>query len=432
MKPMTERNPIVVGAVGCSLVAATLVGALNYDKLPFIEGSRSYSAYFAEAAGLRPDSPVEVSGYRVGQVSQIRLDGNRVLVNFRLDKGIQVGDRSEASIKTKTLLGAKFIEIMPRGEGQQTEPIPIERTTSPYQLADALGDLSLTVHDLNTEELSQSLATLAETFSNTPPDLKRAVQGVSRFADTLSRRDEQLRSLLSHVNEVSGVLSDRTEQIVGIVTNANALLAQLRNESHALDQISSNISAISEQLGGFIDDNRQTFKPALDKLNGVLTILDNRKAKLQDAVVRLNAYSMSLGESVSTGPFFKGYVVNLPPGQYIQPFVDAAFSDLGLDPNVLLPSQINDPPTGQPATPALPIPFPRTGQGGEPRMTLPDAITGNPGDPRYPYREPPPAPPPGGPPPGPPHGVQPPPTHGPVFAPAPGEPPAEPDLTGHQ
>src|SRR5271155_1850203 len=124
----------------------------------------------------------------------------------------------------------------------------------------------------------------------------------------------------------------------------------------------------------------------------------------------VNAYVMSLGESVSSGSFFKAYVVNLLPGQFVQPFVNAAFSDLGLDPATLLPSQLTDPQTGQPGTPPLPLPYPRTGQGGEPRLNLPDAITGNPGDHPcvlpgtgcYPYREPPPAPPPGGPPPGPP------------------------------
>ena len=89
---------------------------------------------------------------------------------------------------------------------------------------------------------------------------------------------------------------------------------------------------------------------------------------------------MSLGESVSSGPFFKSYIVNLLPGQFMQPFIDAAFSDLGLDPDVLPPSQRTDPQTGQPGTPALPVPFPRTGQGGEPHLNLPDAITGNPGD----------------------------------------------------
>jgi phospholipid/cholesterol/gamma-HCH transport system substrate-binding protein len=188
-------------------------------------------------------------------------------------------------------------------------------------------------------------------------------------------------------------------------------------------------------LSGLVADNRQQLHPALDKLNGVLTILADRKGRLQDAIKRLNAYAMSLGESVSSGPWFSAYLVNLLPGQFMQPFIDAAFSDLGLDPHVLLPSQLTDPQTGQPATPPLPLPFPRTGQGGEPRLSLPDAITGNPGDHPcllpgtgcYPYREPPPAPPPGGPPPGPPAPAlsqpapTPQPTPSPVYVPAPGE-----------
>ena len=119
--------------------------------------------------------------------------------------------------------------------------------------------------------------------------------------------------------------------------------SQLQSQSGALDQISGNISAVSRQLKGFIAENRHTLKPALDKLNGVLTIVDNRKERMQTAIKMLDDYAMSLGESVSSGPFFKAYIANLLPGQFVQPFVDAAFSDLGLDPNVLLPSQLHRP-----------------------------------------------------------------------------------------
>ena len=423
MKPMTERNPLIVGAVGAGGVAAVLLGALNFDRLPVVHDATDYSAYFADAAGLQPDAPVQVAGLRVGQVASISLDGPRVLVSFDVDDDVRLGDRTEAAIKTKTVLGAKYVEIVPRGQGTQSGPIPLERTTSPYQLTDVLGDLATTINGLDTDELSASLATLAETFSDTPPELRLAVDGVARFADTLNERDEQLRSLLDNVGTVSGVLAERSDQIVQLVADTNALLEQLRRQSTSLDQISGNISAVARQLKGFIAESRPAFKPALDKLNGVLAIVENRKEKLQESITRLNAYSMSLGESISSGPFFKGFVVNLPPGQFIQPFVEAAFSDLGLDPNVLMPSQLTDPPVGQPATPALPVPYPRTGQGGEPHLTLPDAITGNPGDPRYPYREPPAVPPPGGPPPGPPAVVLPAPTHGPVLVPAPQEPP---------
>ncbi|CAN3130340.1 MCE family protein [Mycobacterium sp. smrl_JER01] len=443
MKPFSERNQFVVGAVGLGVTAAVVLGAVNYDKLPFVDPGREYTAHFAEAGGLTTDAAVQVSGFRVGQVKSIELDGPQVLVTFTVDKNIRLGDRTEAAIKTKGLLGTKILEVTARGDGQQDNTIPLDRTTSPYQLPDALGELSATISGLDTDQLSESLRVLSATFADTPPELRIAVEGVARFSDTLNQRDAELRSLLGNANRATTVLAERSEQVVSLVSNTNALLAELQSQRAALDEISGNISALSAQLQGFIGENRATMRPALDKLNGVLTILDNRKERLQKSLNLLNAYSMSLGESVSAGPFFKTYVANLLPGQFLQPFIDVAFSDLGLDPNVLLPSQRNDPQIGQPGTPAMPVPFPRTGQGGEPRMTIPDAITGNPGDQGcgppgiplpgptgcYPYREPLPAPPPGGPPPGPPapapHGIAsvPSPNPGALFVPAPGEAP---------
>ena len=402
MKSFAERNSLMIGAVGVGLTVVAVVAALNYDKVPFVNQDKQYSAYFAEAGGLIPGAAVQVSGMQVGQVESLRLDGARVAVTFNVDQDIRLGDRSEAAIKTRTVLGAKILELTPRGEGRLPGPIPVGRTQSPYQLPDALGDLALTVSGLNTDQLSQSLATLSETFKDTPPTLKVALQGITRFSETVNRRDEQLRHLLANANKTTAVLAERSDQVLSLVADTNALLAQLQEQSAALDQISIDVSALASQVKGFIAENRDTFQPALDKLNAVLTIVDNRKAQVQKSVKLLNAYVMSLGESAAAGPFFMSYIANLLPGQFLQPFVDAAFSDLGLDPNVLLPSQLTDPQVGQPGTPALPVPYPRTGQGGPPNLNLPDAITGNPGDPRYPYREPLPAPPPGGPPPGPP------------------------------
>jgi phospholipid/cholesterol/gamma-HCH transport system substrate-binding protein len=444
MKPFSERNLFVIGAVGIAVTIAIILGSINYDRLPFLKQGKEYTAYFAEAGGLMDDAAVQVSGFQVGKVESIELEGPRVLIRFTVDKSIRLGDRTEAAIKTKGLLGTKIIDVTSRGEGQQEGTIPLDRTTSPYQLPDALGELATTISGLNTNQLSDSLRVLSETFADTPPELRIAVEGVARFSETLNERDAQLRGLLTNANKATTVLAERSNQVVSLIGNTNALLAELQTQSAALDQISGNISALSQQLQGFIDENRATMKPALDKLNGVLTILDNRKERLQKSLHLLTKYSMSLGESVASGPFFKTYVANLLPGQFLQPFIDVAFSDLGLDPNVKLPSELSDPQVGQPGTPALPVPFPRTGQGGEPHLTLPDAITGNPGDQGcgppglplpgptgcYPYREPLPAPPPGGPPPGPP-ALAPPgldstpqPTPSPVMVPAPGQVPA--------
>lgn len=437
MKSFSERSPLLIGAVGAAAVAAITLGALEYQKLPFFNQGKNYSAYFADAGGLHTGAVVEVSGYPAGKVSSIELDGTGVLVTFKLDKHIRVGDRTEAAIKARSLLGTKVLDVTPRGEGPLKGTIPMDRTVSPYQLPDALGDLATTISGLNTDQLSDSLATLAQTFSTTPPDLRNAMQGLARFAQTLNARDAHLRNLLDNAAKATGVLAKRSDQVVSLVTDTNALLVQLRTQSAALDQIWANVSAVSSQLKGFIADNRRQLQPALNKLDEVLSIIDKRKERLQQAIPGLNRYVMQLSETISQGPFFNVYVSNLLPGQFVQPFVSAAFSDLGLDPATLLPSELTDPPTGQPGTPPLPMPYPRTGQGGGPRLNLPDAITGNP-DPnlpgqfpgRYPYRPESPAPPPGGPPPGPPAlpppGLQstPEPTPSPVDGPAPSQAPS--------
>jgi phospholipid/cholesterol/gamma-HCH transport system substrate-binding protein len=437
IKPLAERNRFVVGLVGIALLVAIVAAAFSYDKIPFVKGTNDYSAFFAEAGGIKTDSDVRVSGMTVGRVSSIHLEGTKVRVGFTVNDDIDLGDRTEAAIKTETVLGAKMLELTPRGDGKLTGTIPLERTKSPYDLPDALGDLTTTVSGLDTTQLSASLTTLAQTFQDTPPELKLALDGVARFSDTLNNRDAQLRNLLANANKVTGVLAKRSDQIAQLVRNANALLYALLSQRASVDALMNNLTTASQQLSGLVQDNRTTLRPALDKLNGVLGILDNRKQELQKTLGLLRRYAMSFGEVLGSGPFFKASLVNLIPGQFSQPFIDAAFSDLGLDPNVLLPSQLVDPPTGQPGTPALPMPYPRTGQGGPPNLNLPDAITGNPGDPGcgppgvplpgptgcYPYREPLAAPPQGGPPPGPPADVKPEQKQPPVYVTAPGEAP---------
>jgi phospholipid/cholesterol/gamma-HCH transport system substrate-binding protein len=447
MKPFSERNPLLIGAVGIGMTLGVMGLSLFYDKLPFLPHGKDCSAYFAEAGGLQSGDEVRVSGYRVGQVSSVDLDGARVLVKFNVADGIRLGDRTEAAVRLKAVLGAKTLEITPRGTGELSGPIPLDRTTPAYQLPDALGDLTTTISGLNTNQLSKSLEVLATELSNTPPDLKAAVQGVARVSQTLDERDAQLRNLLSNANKVTKVLAQRSDEVVNLVVNTNALLVQLKTQSSALDQIFTNLDRLAQQLSGVIAENGATLKPALDELNGVLTIVDDRKERVQKALKGLNTYALGLGESVGSAPGFKAYIVNLFPGQFVQPFIDAAFSDLGVDPATLLPTQRSDPQVGQPGTPPLPIPYPRTGQGGEPRLKLPDAITGNPGDLPcaapgrpgapgcYPLRQEPPAPPPGGPPPGPPALIPAgpsqnmPPPSGPIQQPAPGQvPPAQPPV----
>lgn len=369
------RNPFVLGVMGTVILACVTVVAFQYNRLPFIKNTNDYAAYFAEAGGIKPGNAVRVSGMGVGRVSDLRLEGTKVRVGFTVREGVELGDRTEAAIKTETILGAKMLELTPRGDGRLSGTIPLERTTSPYDLPDALGDLTTTISGLDTAQLSTALTTLANTLKATPADLKPALQGVARFSDTLNGRDAQLRSLLGNADKVSAVLGKRSQQIAGLVANSNALLAALLDERDSLDTLMNNLTAVSHQISGLVNDNRSQLKPALDKLNGVLEILDNRKEDIQKTLPKFKRYAMSFGECLGSGPFFKAYVANLVPGQIGGPLLDADMYDRFLDPNQKLPSEAVDPPTGTPPAPPENAPVPLWSQPPSPPPSTPPVRT---------------------------------------------------------
>ncbi|OBK57232.1 mammalian cell entry protein [Mycobacterium colombiense] len=365
----------MLGVMGTVILACVTLVAFQYNKLPFIKNTDDYAAYFSEAGGIKPGNTVRVSGMGVGRVSDVRLEGTKVRVGFTVHKGVELGDRTEAAIKTETILGAKMLELTPRGNGQLSGTIPLERTTSPYELPDALGDLTTTISGLDTAQLSTALTTLADTLKATPSNLRPALEGVARFSDTLNGRDAQLRSLLGSANKVSTVLGKRSQQIAGLVANSNALLAALLDERDSLDALMNNLTAVSHQISGLVNDNRTQLKPALDKLNGVLEILDNRKEDIQKTLPKFKRYAMSFGECLGSGPFFKAYVANLVPGQIGGPVLDADMYDRFLDPNQKLPSEAVDPPTGTPPVPPENAPVPLWSQPPSPPPSTPPIRT---------------------------------------------------------
>ena len=93
IKPLAERNRIVVGVVGTLILIVVVIAAFSYDRLPFIKGTSDYSAFFSEAGGIKPGSDVRVSGLSVGRVSDIHLDGTKVRVDFTVKDGVDLGDR---------------------------------------------------------------------------------------------------------------------------------------------------------------------------------------------------------------------------------------------------------------------------------------------------------------------------------------------------
>ncbi|GAB2716004.1 MCE family protein [Nocardia thraciensis] len=321
---MNGNRLLSAGIVGVVLAATISLSALQFDRLPFIRSGAEFSAFFADAGGLVPGDQVQVAGVRTGQVEDVRLEGTKVRVRFSLDESIVLGDKTSAAIKTNTVLGRKSLEVDPQGAGaiRRDDAIPLERTRSPYSLNDALGDLASTVHGLDLDQVNKTLDTLSETFADTPAPLRSALDGVTALSRSLNARDEALTQLLGRAQNVTKVLADRSDQINALLLNGNDLLGELDARRAALSQLIVYVNGLAQQLTGFVDDNEAQLKPALEKLNSVLGLLQRNKDKLGQALTDLGPYAAALGEQVGSGPYFQSYLANLT-SPTMRPLVDA-------------------------------------------------------------------------------------------------------------
>ena len=280
-KPFRDRNPVTIGAISLAVIAGLVFLAFNAESLPFIGGGKVYQAYFSESAGLRPADPVRVAGVKVGQVDSLELDHGAVLVKFRV-KDAFVGDQSEAAIQIETLLGAKYLALVPEGAAplNPDTTIPLARTASPYDVVQAFSDLSSTVDQIDTTQLADSFEVLSQTFSNTPDEVKSSLQGLSRLSQTISSRDEELKQLLTATRSVTQVLADRSGEFTKLIIDANTLLTEVQARRQLIDQILANTPRLSTQLSGLVADNTKALTPALQQLSTVTQILEQNRDNL--------------------------------------------------------------------------------------------------------------------------------------------------------
>jgi phospholipid/cholesterol/gamma-HCH transport system substrate-binding protein len=133
-------------AVGLFVLAGILCLGYLSIKLAKMEvlGGDGYEIYaiFTNTGGLKEGASVVIAGVEVGRVKAITIDNYEAKVAFTLRKDLKIQEDAIASVKTKGLIGEKYIQISPGGSEKiippggsilETEPaVDIEQLISNY------------------------------------------------------------------------------------------------------------------------------------------------------------------------------------------------------------------------------------------------------------------------------------------------------------
>lgn len=316
VKPFREMNPVPIGVIGLAIICCLLVAAFNIENVPIIGGGKTFRAAFTEAGGLKVDDEVRIAGVRVGKVEDVSLAGKRVRVDFRVeDEDTWVGDRSGAAIKIRTLLGEKYLALVPKGTKPMAEDaeIPASRTLAPYDVVEAFSGLTETVQKIDSRKLAEAFDTVSTTFADSPDEVKASLRGLTRLSRTISSRDAKLKQLLESSRGVTKVLSDRNEDFTKLLRDGEKLFKEVRARRVVIHQLLVNTVVLSTQLTKLVEENRAQIKPALKYLARVVAVLQKNQNNLDKSITSLATFVNLFGNVVGTGRWFDAYIQNLVP-----------------------------------------------------------------------------------------------------------------------
>jgi len=121
MKRLTMET--LVGLFVVVGICALAYLSIKLGKLEIV-GERGYTvvAEFDSIAGLKNGAVVEIAGVEIGRVKEIGLDAYRARIAMSIDPSIKLQDDSIVSIRTKGLIGEKYVRITPGGSDTMVQP----------------------------------------------------------------------------------------------------------------------------------------------------------------------------------------------------------------------------------------------------------------------------------------------------------------------
>jgi phospholipid/cholesterol/gamma-HCH transport system substrate-binding protein len=97
--------------------------SIKLGKLEVLGGSGyQVVAEFENIGGLKTGSAVEIAGVEVGRITNISLKDYQALVRIQMNPGVKLQEDSIASVRTKGLIGEKYLQITPGGSDKIIKP----------------------------------------------------------------------------------------------------------------------------------------------------------------------------------------------------------------------------------------------------------------------------------------------------------------------
>jgi phospholipid/cholesterol/gamma-HCH transport system substrate-binding protein len=234
------------------------------------------------------------------------LSGSHVLVQFTVQNGVRLGDRTGASAKVLTPLGQEYLDLEPAGSGQMAAGavIPQSRTHETQTIVSTIRAGANVVQGINLRQLVQAMAVTNQDLEAVPPGATSSLlKGLSQLSDVIASRSGELAQLVQNVSQLTATLHQHGTQLFSLLGQSDLVL-QVLNQRHAtIDQLLKSTATLTQQLEALLAAHRAQVGPLLSDLQTVSGVLAKDGNDIEAAIPLLTAANKYLANVTGSGAF---------------------------------------------------------------------------------------------------------------------------------
>jgi len=302
--------------------------SLKVGKWELTRGGYEIKATFDSVAGLKRDVPVEIAGVEVGRVEDIKLSDSKAQVTMRINGDVKVPEDSTAVIKTRGVLGEKYVELVPsapagkRAEQRYLQPGgEVMSTQSAADLDKLLSTLSEVGEDVKavTGSLSQVLGG-REGEQNVREIVENIREMTANLNMAVAENRAQFREMIDNFAAFSGDLRELTaenrERVSETLANLESASRQLETTMQSVERLTEKVEKGEGVVGTLVSDEEaaKDVETTLASLRDITTKINEGKGTLgklindETTVNRLNETLEAFGEYQRKFADFKTYI----------------------------------------------------------------------------------------------------------------------------
>ena len=325
--PRHERrgNTVLVGAASILLVIALFAASMALPRLWYLVRTEYYSAEFHNAGGLRAGDPVLVAGVPSGRVDSLSTDGGLAVVGFRLDRGQDLGEASTATVGLKSILGNRFLEVVPAGGGDlgPDRRIGVARTTSPYMIDDMGGAVTELADGIDVDAVSALIDNLDSILPQDAEATGEAIDDIAAALGLMARDDDRMSRVIATTRELTGVLVSQEQSISALTDQSLVLVTVLTQRREALSAMVTSLEDLADRVSALLEDESDDVNQLLVNMRSISETYQRNIEVMDEVLTRMPPGLRAVTDASGNGPWTD---VATPTG----PIPDSALCALGV------------------------------------------------------------------------------------------------------